>query len=322
MELRHLRYLVEVVRHEHFGRAARALGITQPPLSQQIQALEAEVGAPLLERTRHGVEPTAAGEAFLEHARAALAEADAALAAARRVARGEAGTVSVAFTPSAVDHVLPQFLTPLRRRWPDIVVRPAEYTLTLDAVAALVRGDADAVIGRLPVASAAGQASLLALPLQEDRVDVVLPRNHPLAGRDRVPVARLRDESFVLTPLEERHPRYWHVACRAAGFEPRIAGLVHGVHTLAGVVAAGLGVGLAPQSTQRRGTPGAVFVPVSPAVLAPPLTLVWRADDRSESLARVVGTIRTVLGVEAEPQDAVAVDRAYVAAVHGRGGAP
>src|SRR4029079_16107335 len=112
MELRHLRYFLAIVDERHFTRAAGKLGIAQPPLSQEIRQLEAEVGTPLFARTPRGVHLTAAGEAFLPHAQPALREVDRAAAAARRVRQGDLGTVRVGFTSAAsVEPLLPRAIS-------------------------------------------------------------------------------------------------------------------------------------------------------------------------------------------------------------------
>ncbi len=108
MELRHLRYFLAVEEHRHFGRAAQALGIKQPPLSQQIQALEAELGLKLFVRSHQAATTTPAGQVFAEHARSAVAAAQAAVMEAQRVERGDFGRLVVA---SALGTVLPRVLT-------------------------------------------------------------------------------------------------------------------------------------------------------------------------------------------------------------------
>ncbi len=101
MELRHLRYFIAVAEELHFGRAALALGISQPPLSQQIQALEQEIGARLFERTNRRVELSEAGRLFLEEARRVLVQVDKAADVARRAQLGELGELKIGFTSSA-----------------------------------------------------------------------------------------------------------------------------------------------------------------------------------------------------------------------------
>ena len=314
MELRHLRYFLAVEEHRHFGRAAQALGIKQPPLSQQIQALEAELGLRLFVRTHQGATPTPAGQVFAEHARAAVAAARAAVLEAQRVERGDSGRLVVAFVASALDTVLPRVLSALTRRWPHVALEPVECVLSADAVAYVLTGRADLCVARPPVSPAGGPGALQALALHDDRINVVLPQGHALAGRSHLPVSRLRDEGFILTPLEERPPRYWHGLCGAAGFQPRVVGRLQGLHTLFGMIAAGVGIGLAPQSA-RTDRSDVVFVPLAPPVLAPPLTLLWRSHDERELRHRFVATTRDALHLTAPECDATDLDRRYRAAL-------
>src|SRR3954465_7310062 len=120
MELRHLRYFVAVGEELHFGRAAVRLGVAQPPLSRQIQRLEGELGVRLFERTKRRGELTEAGRVFLERSRRVLEQADLAVSAAQRAARGETGTLAVGFVGSATYGVLPEILRVFRRRFPAV----------------------------------------------------------------------------------------------------------------------------------------------------------------------------------------------------------
>src|SRR5258706_10930082 len=120
MELRHLRYFIAVAEELHFGRAAEKLCIAQPPLSQQIQQFERELGFLLFRRTNRRVELTAAGQMFLEEARDTLANLEKAVHAGRRVARGETGWLGVGFVGSATYQMLPTVLSAYRERFPDV----------------------------------------------------------------------------------------------------------------------------------------------------------------------------------------------------------
>ena len=136
MELRHLRYFTVVAEELHFTRAAARLGIGQPPLSQQIQQLEREIGTALFLRLPRGVELTEAGAQFLEDARAILASADRAIDTARRLGRGEHGAITVGFTASAVFHpYLPRAIRAFRDRYPDVRI-----SLTESNTVSLLRG--------------------------------------------------------------------------------------------------------------------------------------------------------------------------------------
>ena len=131
MELRHLRYFIAVAEELHFGRAAQVLGISQPPLSQQIQALEQEVGARLFERTNRRVELSEAGRLFLEEARLVLAQVDKAADVARRAQLGELGELKIGFTSSApFNSTIPQAIFSFRQRFPAVHLNLREMSST------------------------------------------------------------------------------------------------------------------------------------------------------------------------------------------------
>src|SRR2546426_5569509 len=123
MELRHLRYFVAVAEELHFGRAAKRLGISQPPLSQQIRALEDQLGVELLRRTRRNVRMTSAGEVFLQAARRILRGVEDSVEVTRRAARGEVGTLNVGYAPGVEIEILPRVLRAFARRYPAVDLR-------------------------------------------------------------------------------------------------------------------------------------------------------------------------------------------------------
>ncbi len=307
-----MRYLLAVAEHGHFGRAAEALGIKQPPLSQQIQSLEVELGVQLFVRSRQGSQLTPAGEAFAVHARAALEAADAARVESQRVDRGDAGRLVVGFLPSAFDTLLPRVFARLARRWPQVAVQPIEFPLTVEAVAALRRGTIDWAVGRPPLASSGVHDDLRALPLLEDQVNVVLPRTHPLARRTELELGALKSDSFLITPLEERFPGYFQMICRAASFEPTVAGRVQGAHTLVGMVASNFGIGLLPQSARAIARAGVVFTPLTPSIVAPPLTLIWRSSDDRVLSRRFLAVVREVLQLDQEAMNGQDLNSGYL----------
>lgn len=243
MDLRHLRYFVRVAEELHFGRAATQLGISQPPLSQQIRALEDELGVALFERTSRRVRLTEAGEIFLPEARKALQQADHAAEVARRAARGEIGELalgllsSVLFVP-AVASALFRF----RQAYPAIRLDLRELSLEAQ-LEALAEGDLDMGFVRSPEPPELSHGLMATLMLEEEMV-VAMRRDHPLADRATVAVADLAEESFVL--YERRLGAGFNEQlirmCRAAGFEPRVIQESGGIATLLGLVSAGFGI--------------------------------------------------------------------------------
>jgi DNA-binding transcriptional LysR family regulator len=221
MELRHLRYFVAVAEELSFTRAAQRLHIGQPPLSQQIQALEAEVGARLFDRSKRWVRLTEAGRLFLEDARAILAQSERAAERARRAQRGEAGALRVGFTFSTP--FTPLFARTIRRYrqlYPDVALTLHEMT-TLHQLDAIEARKLDLGFVRPPEVALPEQLSLTTL--RRDALLLVLAADAPLARRRKVKVADLADLPWVMYPKESgvgiNHAIF--TMCRAAGFVPR-----------------------------------------------------------------------------------------------------
>lgn len=292
MELRHLRYFVAVGEELHFGRAAERLHMAQPPLSQQIRQLEAELGLPLLRRTTRQVSLTPAGERYLDRARALLAAVEDAGEEAARIAAGSIGRVSLGFIGSATYALLPRLARDLREQLPGIDLEISGEMLTPRQEEALVAGSLDLALMRTPVIDPAIDVR----PLSREEVVVVLPQEHPLALRASVDLADLADEPFVAYPSGHRsvlHDTMVSV-CQAAGFRPQVAVQAAETSTLIVFVAAGLGVALVPESVRRLGVAGAVFRPIRPGSGEVPwveLALGRRKDEQDPAVLAVAQRI-------------------------------
>ena len=253
MELRHLRYFVVVAEERHITRAATRLGMQQPPLSQQIKALETELGATLLTRGARGVELTVAGEAFLADANAILEAVRHASARTARIARGQTGKLSIGFTTSAALHpFVPKVIRGFRQAYPRVDLDLHENAAA-DLIEALMRRDIQVAMVRVPVAR---PPELAFLELLHEELLVVLPVDHPLlrekSGRG-VALPDLAEERFILVRRPGAPGIYENViqACRAAGFEPRIVAEVPHMLTNINLVAAGEGISLVPASMRE-----------------------------------------------------------------------
>ena len=219
----------------HFGRAARRLGIAQPPLSQQIRRLEEKVGHALFDRGSGGVTLTAAGRELLPAAQRALDEVAGGLDAARRVGSGRTGRLRIGFAASLALTVLPGLLRAYRDRYPAVELDLRELT-TAPQVAALAEHVLDVGLMREPPQ----QEGLAFEEVVGERFVAVLPAAHPLAGQRVVPVAALAAEPFVLLPRATAptvHDRIVQV-CALAGFEPRVAQRAVEWQTVAALVGA------------------------------------------------------------------------------------
>lgn len=294
MELRRIQYFVAVAEEAHFGRAAERLRMAQPPLSQQIKALEAEMGVELFHRTTRKVELTAAGERFLQRARDILASVDDAVAEAAQVADGMLGRIAIGFTGSATYDLLPSLVRVLRADLPGIELDIHGEMLTPNQVAALTDGSLDLGLLRPPVRSAAIEVQVL----RREPLIAVLPAHHELASGDRVRLSDLRDDPFITYPSHNRSVVYEAVidACQRAGFVPRHAHEVAETSTLVSFVAAGLGVALVPASVQHLRITGATYLPLAGTTLEVELALATRAGETSPLVARVRDRAEALIG--------------------------
>lgn len=294
MELRHLRYFVAVGEECHFGRAAQRLHIAQPPLSQQVKALEGELGVRLLNRSTRKVELTAAGERFLDRARGILASLDAAGAEVVRIASGEAGRLSVGFTGTATYELLPTLARLLHQDLPGIELDLHGEMLTPRQVTALGDGTIDLGFLRPPV----NDPGLEVRVLRREPLIAALPEAHRLAGQPSVRLADLRDETFISYPAHRRSVVHDAVfaACGRAGFEPAEVHEVAETSTLVAFVAAGIGVALVPTSVRHLQITGATYKPLAGTTAEVELAIAWRMGDDSPTLARVLARAQALLG--------------------------
>jgi DNA-binding transcriptional LysR family regulator len=242
MTLRQLQYLVTVIDEGSFARAAPALYVSQPTLSQQVGTLEAEIGGPLLERLARGVRPTPAGEAFLPAARAALAAAGRARRSARMVLELEAGELEIATVGTVALGLMPRVMRRWGARYPHRPVRMNEYRdapLLADAVA---QGSADLGIGPRPPEWVGPIESL-----GWEEFVLILPPGDPLRDEDGpLPLAALADRDWVLFDREHALGELTDRLCAAEGFTPRPAVRTPQIAGVAALAAAGLGPALVP----------------------------------------------------------------------------
>ena len=247
-DLRRLRSLCAIADHGSLTGAAAALEFTQPAVSQHLAALEAEVGAPLVTRSRGGAELTAAGALLVEHARAALDRLELAERQVTDLVRGEQKRVRLAANSSALTRLVPYAVADLRRRLPDAAVTVTECGPP-KALAKLRRGDIDvAVVFRRRGAEPPPDVD--ERTLLEEPMYAVVPRAHPRAGAEAIDLSELRDDPWVQGPSASS-PGLIRELCRDAGFEPRIAFESDDPLATRGMVAAGLAVTLVPSLTKQ-----------------------------------------------------------------------
>ncbi|WP_258862281.1 LysR family transcriptional regulator, partial [Marinitenerispora sediminis] len=284
LSLEHVRGFVAVAEEAHFGRAARRLQMTQPPLSRQIQRLERDVGVRLLDRTQRGVALTPAGRAFLEEARRLLALADAAPETARRVASGQAGTVRVGFTATAGFGVLGRLLNRIEAALPDVELVLNEL-VTADQFDRLRSGALDLALARPPV----GTEEFASRLVHREPLVAALPAGHPLAADSAPMPVELLDGEALLRYSPDQARYFADLTARILGpVNPASTHFLTQVHTMVGLVAAGRGVALVPASATRLRLDGVRFRPLAGLPDDPvELHAAWRRTVVNPALLKV-----------------------------------
>jgi DNA-binding transcriptional LysR family regulator len=306
MELRHLRYFVAVAEAGNMTRAAAALGIQQPPLSQQIRSLGAELGVVLLQRHPKGVHLTEAGRLFSIEARRILGDFKAMEQRMANVAGGRQGSLAVGFTSSAAAHPLaPHALRACRNQHPDITL-----AVSANNAAEITEGVAEARLNcgliRVPVGRPPG---LEFEKLLSEGSVVAIPIDHPLAkalvrGRAAattlstpIRLQELRNEGLILVRRPGAPGLYGNLLdlCKSKGFSPRVVAEVDRMMSSLMMVAAGAGVSVVPASMQGVHPHAVVYRPLAAASqLEAPLTLVYRSADLSGPTPTFVGLLRRI----------------------------
>ncbi|MFI7143026.1 LysR family transcriptional regulator [Streptomyces massasporeus] len=289
MELRHARYVLALADECHFGRAAQRLHVAQSALSQQLKQLERELGTTLFDRSTRRVELTEAGRHMVTHARAIVAEVERAEEQMALLAAGRKGRVSIGFVGTATYDVLPHIARTVRERLPDVVLELRGELLSPDLAEGLRNGVYDLALMR---SEPRRDATVEFSPLRSERLVVALPARHRLAGRDRIPLAALCDEPFVVHPSRERSSMHGRVlaACARAGFEPSPLIEVGETSTLVVSVAAGHGVALVPESVQTLRLDGVAYVPLTETETVT-LGLARRAGQNPAATRRVAAIV-------------------------------
>lgn len=290
MELRHLRYFRAVAEELHFGRAAERLHIAQPPLSQQIRQLERELQVTLLTRTTRSVELTPAGRAYLLRAVAILDDVDDAGEQARRISDGLEGRLVIGCVGSATYSLLPRLVRTLRETLPGVEVSVRGEMLAPAQLLALQAGEIDLALLRPPVR----QPGVATEVIRRDRLLAALPADHPLAAREELSVADLRDEEFVAHAGHGRSvmSSILAAACADAGFVPNVRHEVTETSTLVTLVAAGLGVAIVPAPTAALDIAGVDYRPLTPATLGVDLLAGTLTTTENPLIDNVIATLR------------------------------
>lgn len=292
-DFRQLRYFITVAEELSFTRAAIRLHISQPPLSQQIQALERDLGVVLLERSKRKVALTEPGKVFLEQARQVLAQAELARSRTTAVAAGHSGQLRLAYTLSVSFHpALPRTLLRHRQIAPGVDVQLREMN-NVPQFAALLANEIDVGFVRTEPRHLQDARKLRLRMLDREPLLLALPSSHPLATRDALYMKEMADEAFVTQPRElaaTLHDKLTALAA-AAGFQPHTVQQARQVSGLLALVAAGLGIALVPATMRAVHLAGVSYVPLADPMAQMLLAVASRADDSSPVLAQFLSTV-------------------------------
>ena len=284
MNLRDLRYLLAVAEHGHFGRAAQACGVSQPTLSVQVRKLEELLGVALFERTSKRVAPTAACERLIDHARAAVAEAEAILDVARTLRDPLAGRFRLGIIPTLAPYLLPLVFAPLREALPALGVEPWEDQTTA-LLERLRAHELDAAL----LATEVDGPDLSSQPLFAEPFLAALPPEHPLAGRKVVAEADLSRDILVLADGHCLRDQ----ALAACGHSGALGGTLRAtsLSTLLNMVAAGYGTTLIPGLAAGAAQDAGIVLRPLAARAGRTVRIAWRAHFPRRGAVEAVGEI-------------------------------
>jgi DNA-binding transcriptional LysR family regulator len=291
MELRHLRYFVAVAEELHFTRAAERLHISPPSLTEQINNLERELRARLLNRTKRNVALTDAGARFLVEARLTLQQAEHAEHVARLAGRGEVGRVEIGYVSSAASTGLLAVAVGAYRRTHPLVSLSIAKMETSRQLDHLAKGRLDVGFLRPPTRYPLGVSAVI---IARQPVAIALPSNHKLAAIDVISPAMLAEEGFIEPTLETELGIFQSSPAvgQQGKFVARIVDRIPDLFTTVTLVAAGLGIAVVPQSCSCIQIPGVVYKSLSPQTRPVELAAAFRRDERAPAVKAFIQQLR------------------------------
>ncbi len=289
MQMRHLECFLAVAEELHFTRAAQRLHLSQPPLSRHIKELEQELGVTLFQRTRRNVALPDAGRAYQQRVHAILSELEQAREEARRIQRGELGTLTIGFVGALTYEFLPGLLRRYRARMPNVHLALRDM-VPAEQIEALAAGRIDVgFAGILPDDCGSEVAHRV---LRRERMVAALPDGHVLAERRVVRLHALAEQAWVLIErkISPTYDRFIRRLCAEAGFAPRIEHEAARAQAMLGLVAVGLGVTIVPETISKLPSPGVVFRPLRQRLVYEHVVL-WQAKSASSLVRAFLDTL-------------------------------
>ncbi|MCW5821874.1 MAG: LysR family transcriptional regulator [Cyanobacteria bacterium TGS_CYA1] len=290
VEIRHLRYFIAVAQESNFSRAAEKLHISQPPLSQQIQKLEEDLGLMLIERGTRPVMLTEAGKFFYQQALGLVDQFDQFIDKTQKMARGEEGALTIAFVSSSTYELMPGILRNFRKLYPGVSLNLIEMN-TPQQLESLKNKQINVGIGR-PFPE---NPEIESHWILDESVVVAIPSEHVWTNKTSVSLTDLKDEDMInfYWSHEPSFGNFVMTTCRKAGFEPHVVQRTGELQTALGLVAAGIGVALLPESVEHTSREGVKYIPLKTPSPTISMVAAYRKDDSSPILKRFLDVVRS-----------------------------
>lgn len=287
--MRHLRYFIAVAEELHFSRAAERLHIAQPPLSQQIQQLEAQLGVELFQRkTKRQVQLTEGGQVFLQEAYQLLAQLEKAIELTQKIGRGEKGLLRIGFTSLVTYDLLPVILRQFREQFPEVELVLQELTTTQQEQA-LQDSRIHVGFAHPPLED----NTLNQECIQQEALIVAMSQTHPLAEQEKISVRSLVDENFIMFPRHLGPGLYDQIVslCQQGSFSPKVTQEAIQMQTIIGLVSGGMGIAIAPSSLQNLQRAGVVYRTLEEKTPLVETAIVWRQENITPVLREFLRTV-------------------------------
>jgi len=284
--IRHLWLFLAVAEEQHFGRAAKKLGMTQPPLTEQIQTLENALKVKLFERSRRGAQLTPMGKAILPEVRKLRDYLERLELTIHEALAGQTGVLTIGAITSAMVDMLPPLISELQTAHPQLTISVREID-TAEAIPALENGTIDMAFSRLEITH---DHDINIRPLQQEQLSVALPRQHPLANTATVALADLAQETFVMFP-RPLNPTYFDILmanCYHSGFTPRVLHEARSVASQVGLVGCNQGIALVPLALQKMAPENVVIRPLAGNINVTTISVAWNNRRNHPAVATVI----------------------------------